>query len=318
MKSQNLKIYFVSLIVLFALSCKVQSPKEKGLINKNSKFAEAQYFGQKAPTTIPQIFAPGIISKPDRYEFGCTISKDGKEFYFGISNDKKMEIHKTVWKDGQWSPQENIFPNDSCSYNDPIFSNNDDKLYFISNRPTSEGGPLKDIDIWYIQRTNKTWSAPINLGHPINNQVDQYYSSFTNDNSLYFASKDSSTDAPSYAFDIYKSQYVDGQYSMPHKLPAEINTNRYEADVFIAPDESYIIFCSIRRHGMGAGDLYISFKDDAGKWTDAISMGDKINTASHELCPYLSRDGKFLFYTSNEDIYWVSSKIIEELRSNNE
>jgi len=29
----------------------------------------------------------------------------------------------------------------------------------------------------------------------------------------------------------------------------------------------------------------------------------------------ISPDGKFLFYTEKGDIYWISTKIIEELRS---
>jgi hypothetical protein len=43
-------------------------------------------------------------------------------------------------------------------------------------------------------------------------------------------------------------------------------------------------------------------------------MGDKINTKNHELCPFVSKDGKYLFYTSNQDIYWVSAEIINEIK----
>ena len=44
-------------------------------------------------------------------------------------------------------------------------------------------------------------------------------------------------------------------------------------------------------------------------------MGEKINTDGHELCPFVTGDGKYLFYTSNEDIYWIDSGIIESLRN---
>jgi len=33
-----------------------------------------------------------------------------------------------------------------------------------------------------------------------------------------------------------------------------------------------------------------------------------------ENCPILSPDGKFLFYTSGGDIYWVSAAIIDEVK----
>ena len=102
-----------------------------------------------------------------------------------------------------------------------------------------------------------------------------------------------------------------GVFLSPEILPKEINTDRYEADVFVAPDESYLIFCAIRRDGLGRGDLYISFKDENGNWTQAKNMGTAINSENHELCPFVSRDGKYFFYTSNQDIYWVSTEIFE-------
>jgi hypothetical protein len=32
-------------------------------------------------------------------------------------------------------------------------------------------------------------------------------------------------------------------------------------------------------------------------------------------CPSVSRDGKYIFYTMNRDIYWVSAKILDELKT---
>ena len=75
-----------------------------------------------------------------------------------------------------------------------------------------------------------------------------------------------------------------------------------------------MIFCSIRKIGKGQGDLYISFKDKDGKWGDAINMGNTINSEKHELCPFVTKDGKYLFYTSNNDIYWVSTQILDNYR----
>ena len=101
-------------------------------------------------------------------------------------------------------------------------------------------------------------------------------------------------------------------------MPEKINTEHYEADVFIAPDESYMIFCAVRPDGFGRGDLYISFNDGGGNWTEAKNMGDLINSNGHELCPFVSPDGQYFFYTSNQDIYWVSTSIIDDYRQANQ
>lgn len=274
------------------------------------------YFGQSQPLNKPELFAPDIISKSDRHEFGCTISKDGTEFYFGVDNDGVMEIHFSNLIDGVWSPQKKLFESDSISYNDPMFSPDQRRLYFISNL-SLDGEKMKDdIDLWYVERESikLEWSKPINLGLPVNSELNEYYASLSENGTLYFALKDKAKDAPPYAFDINRSEYENGQFLTPEILPESINTNRYEADVFIAPDESYMIFCSIRKNGLGKGDLYISFKDKIGNWTDAMNMGEIINTDKHELCPFVTADGKYFFYTSNQDIYWVSTNILERYK----
>lgn len=294
MKIVICKIIGIILLLQLLYSCNISKKEASEGGSKSIAKDTMLHFGQPPPSKTPMLYAPDIISKSDRHEFGCTLSKDGKEFYFGVDNNGKMEIHQTTLENGKWTSQENLFPEDSCSYNDPMFSLDENRLYFISNRPLKPNGNLKDIDIWYIERIANGWSKPINLGAPINNNLNQYYSSFSNQGTLYFASKDKAEDAPRYAFDIYKSEFKNGKYLSPQKLPKEINTNRYEADVFIAPDESYMIFCSIRRNGLGQGDLYVSFKDDNGNWTNAINMGDEINSDKHELCPFVTKDEKYL------------------------
>ncbi|MBE0664240.1 MAG: hypothetical protein IH584_00350, partial [Candidatus Aminicenantes bacterium] len=40
------------------------------------------YLGQKPPGLTPKIFAPGIVSSKDNYEFKIAFTPDGKEIYF--------------------------------------------------------------------------------------------------------------------------------------------------------------------------------------------------------------------------------------------
>lgn len=115
-------------------------------------------------------------------------------------------------------------------------------------------------------------------------------------------------------YDIYHSKFIGGEFQKPVALSEAVNTEHYEADVFVSPDESYLIFCSTREKGFGEGDLYISFKKADGTWTPSVNMGKDINTDRYEYCPFVTQDGKYLFYTSNQDIYWVSTGIIDEVK----
>jgi len=311
-------IYALTTIIVFSQcsrkSTDLQLDDTVKSLQESSTLSPLAYLGQRKPSTSPELFAPDIISKPDRYEFGCTFSADGEELFFGVDNDGVMEIHHTKFENGLWTNQKKLFQNDKFSHNDPMYSPDEKKLFFISDRSMEPSGEAKDVDIWYIDLLNDTWSDPINAGPVINSALDEYFVSFADNGTMYYSSKDKSKDAPRYAFDIYSSEYKDETFLTPKKLPETINTDRYEADVFVAPDESYLIFCAIWKDGLGRGDLYISFKDSAGKWTQAQNMGTAINSENHELCPFVSRDGKYFFYTSNQDIYWVSTEIFEDFR----
>ncbi|HEY0741032.1 MAG TPA: hypothetical protein VGD40_06190 [Chryseosolibacter sp.] len=93
-----------------------------------------------------------------------------------------------------------------------------------------------------------------------------------------------------------------------------MNTSSYEADVFVAPDESYIVFAANRPDGLGSGELYVSFRNDDGTWTQSKSLGNSINTETDDFCPYVTADGKYLFYASRGDIYWVSADVFKTLK----
>ena len=259
------------------------------------------YLGRRDPGSVPELLSPHFISTKE-HEFGSVFSNDGKEFYFGVEMEEGAEIKYSELKSGVWSPPNRLSDSITFTHNDPFLSPNEQRLYFIGKKD-------EDYDIWYSERMKKGWSAPINAGAGINSAANEYYVSFTEDGSMYFSSNRQSDN-----FDIYRSQLVDGRFQQPEKISEWVNTKNYEADVFIAPDESYMIFCSIRNEGAGRGDLYVSFKDDSGNWEEPKPFDESINTEAHELCPFVTRDGKYFLFTRGGDIYWVSAEIIENYR----
>ena len=123
------------------------------------------------------------------------------------------------------------------------------------------------------------------------------------------------------SFGIYRSELINGIYSKPELLPANINAanGTFNWTPFIVQDESYLLFSS-NRHA-NQQDLFICFKQSDGSWTEAHGLGEAINTQKGERFPYLSPDGKYLFFTrwvspGNEDIMWVSAEIINDFKKN--
>ena len=113
--------------------------------------------------------------------------------------------------------------------------------------------------------------------------------------------------------------FVNGEYAMPENLGAAINTRDDEGDVLIAPGEEWLVVSAQGRDdSLGRVDLYVSFRDADGTWSEARNMGAPINSSAIDFCPMLSPDGKYFFFSSarngTPDIFWVDVKVIEAAR----
>jgi Tol biopolymer transport system component len=58
----------------------------------------------------------------------------------------------------------------------------------------------------------------------------------------------------------------------------------------------------------------VAFRNEDGSWGDAHNLGAEVNGPGIEFCASLSPDGKYIFFTKNRDIFWVSSRIIESFK----
>jgi Tol biopolymer transport system component len=279
---------------------------------------QGPYLGQKAPVDKAKIFLDGIISKYKEPEMCAAFTLDGKEFYFNAYYEDTWAIFVTKEVNGKWTKPEPLkFISD---YTDRDFTMSPDgtKIYFGSNRPREEGGEkLKSLDIFFIERTQSgDWSEPKNIGAPINTDFGENYPSVARNGNLYFFS---CRDDGLGGCDIYVSRFVDGRYNMPENLGSSINSEKNDWDAYIAPDESYIIFSSQDRDdSTGGQDLYISYRKKDGSWTQSKNMGLSVNSEFCEICPSVSLDGKYLFFTSRRrgqaDILWITTDIITKLK----
>jgi hypothetical protein len=117
--------------------------------------------------------------------------------------------------------------------------------------------------------------------------------------------------------DIYRAPLKDGRYSDFENLGDGVNSESDEWGEyggFVDPDERFLIFSSPRPGGYGEYDLYVSFRKPDGTWTEAVNLGGRVNTPASQMWPAVSPDGNYLFYCQDGVVYWVSAKIIEDLR----
>ena len=182
------------------------------------------------------------------------------------------------------------------------------------------------------------WSEPYPLDSNINTELFEGCVSVAESGNIYYCSDRYGKDGD---WGILVSKLENGEYLNPERLPAPANSDFFEGHPYIAPNESYILFSSNREGGYGDVDIYVSFNDN-NIWSEPKNLGDKVNTPSHEVAPYVSPDGKYLFFCSfklnpldygnnkftyvelknilnepgngNGDIYWVEADFIYGLK----
>lgn len=279
------------------------------------------YLGQKPPGDIPVLFAPGIVSTGKEHS-AAMFTPDSNEVWFGRMFPAKIYYMKRV--DDRWSEPRVAPFCDSFNYLYPILTGDGAQVFFSTDRPVDQNGeryPRGDVDIWMVRRKSGGWSEPVRLDDNVNLGRRNSCGSVAANGNLYFTARknDASTD-------IYRSQLLGSGYA-PGEPLTDIDSPAPDHCPFVAPDESYLIFSSFRG-GLGKSDLFISFRDQDGTWSEPINMGPKINSPYKDEYPYVTPDGKYLFFNSNRpsilndkpipdgpgNIYWIDSKIIENFR----
>ncbi len=293
------------------------------------------YLGQQPPGAEAELFAPGLVCT-GLYERDAAFTADGTEFYYTAILGTRATIVRVRQVDGVWGEPEVAPFSGAYSDYEPFISPDGSTFLFISHRPLEPGGEIQDnSDVWVMDRVGDEWSEPRNLGEPISSAAKEYFPAVTADGTLYFTRRAEDGEK------LMRSELVDGVYQEPEPLPREVNGQRAQFNGFVAPDESYLIFGTLTPES-GGTDYFISFRREDGSWTPAMNMGDTVNSPAGEWAPYVTRDGRYMFFHSTRgsipthsdpplgyadlarmageprngqgDIYWVDASFIEELR----
>ncbi len=308
-----MRIFITTLLMILVFSM-ISYSSNRTNEYKNWPILKGQYLGQKTPGIIPEIFAPGIISTEERE--GCSgWGKKMEYFIFQRSVKRKSKLYIVFKSNDVWLKPEPIKDINKYRVGDFTITSDGKRMVFASKIIIKEIGQRGEgANIWSVNFNKNVWSTPMSFDSKINTIHHDSYPSLSSNQNMYFFSRKPGGFGAS---DIYMSEFIDGKYQKSINLGEDINTKYDEWDAYIAPDETYIIYCSTMPGGLGQDDLYISFRQKSGVWSKPIHMGSIINTSGSENRPYVSPDGKYLFYAAvkegNRDIYWVSTKIIKSL-----
>ncbi|SNC64375.1 WD40-like Beta Propeller Repeat [Hymenobacter gelipurpurascens] len=203
----------------------------------------------------------------------------------------------------------NLGPTINTPYSEhsPVISNDDKLLLFTSRGENVTGAGStgsKDKgnvasdgeyyeDIFEAKRINdEEWEKPRSLSGALNGKGhDASIQVFDNDTKMLMYRQDENGD-------IFYSERSGGDWTEPKKLNGNINSKAFESDAFITPDGKTIYFSTGKYSEDGTLDIYYATRQPGGDWGPAKSIGSAINTLYDDDSPFLSRDGKSLYFAS--------------------
>lgn len=198
----------------------------------------------------------------------------------------------------------NLGPEINSPYPDyvPLISADGSQLYFTSRRAggvTEQQDPNGDFfeDVYSSIKKEKTWSAAENIGAPVNTDShDATVALSPSGNRMLIYRTNELLDGG----DIFITELDSTGWSSPKKFTDRINSRFFEPSATIASDERTIYFSSNRPGGFGGKDIYRVVELPDGTWSYPMNLGPTINTPGHEDGPFISTDGKTLYFSSTD------------------
>ncbi|QNF34914.1 PD40 domain-containing protein [Adhaeribacter swui] len=194
----------------------------------------------------------------------------------------------------------NLGPTINSPFSDhsPVISRDNKTLIYTTRNRTAvhekvnTDGEYTEEIVEAVRLDADTWSEPRSLNLHLNSKGhDASIQLFDNDTRLLMYRQSQNGD-------FYVARRKESNWSLPEKLNGHINTPNYESDAFITHDNNTLYFATTHFSKKGDKDLFMSRKDANGVWGKPVSLGNTINTAFDEDSPFLTPDGKTLYFTS--------------------
>ena len=181
----------------------------------------------------------------------------------------------------------------------PVVNADESVLFFTSRRPENVGGEkdpaiddyFEDIYIAY-KDSNNQWLQAENPGKPLNTSSHDAVAGISADGQQLYIYRGES------GGDIYMSKLDGEKWTKPEKLNKNVNSSAHEASAAFSYDYLSIYFVSDREGGYGKHDIYLSKRDEKGRWDEAQNIGAKVNTPYQEAAVFAHPDGKTFYFSS--------------------
>jgi len=208
--------------------------------NRNGQWTPARNIGAPLNTTT--------------HDACIALSADGQTLFL-FNSENGGDIFQSRLRGTRWLPPKNMGSPINSKYWEPsvCLSADERTLFFVSDRPGGLGGR----DIYMCRRLpNGKWSAPINLGPPINTPYDEDGPFFHPDGKTLFYSSNGPNSMG--GFDIFRTELrPDSTWAPPINLGYPINTPGDDIYFVLSASGLHGYYASERDDSYGEKDIYL-------------------------------------------------------------
>ena len=193
---------------------------------------------------------------------------------------------------------ENI--NSKFAETNPVVDEANTTIFFASRRPGSSStmnpklrhtSYLNNSDIYFSTKDSAgKWKEP--QAFAFNTPYDEAPVFLTKDGLNLYIRRTIKNNC-----DLYVSRFIGGQWQKPEPLNG-INTEYNETGMALTEDAKTIYFAS-DRNSSGRSDIYKAVINSKGTWSKPLRLRSNINSSYNEVSPFVSADGKNLFFATN-------------------
>ncbi|MCK5136175.1 MAG: PD40 domain-containing protein [Bacteroidales bacterium] len=168
-----------------------------------------------------------------------------------------------------------------------VISNDMNTMAFMGKNPFYNSVQVS------MKEDDGTWGKPKNITPSIVSDGNMDVVALSSDGKTMLLAVSDEFDS-----NIYTSVFANNRWNPAKSLGKTINSRYYESHATFSPDGKTIYFTSNRTESLGGMDIFRSDMLEDGTWTEPVNLGPTINTKLSEESPFLSPDGKRLYFSS--------------------
>ena len=149
----------------------------------------------------------------------------------------------------------------------------------------------RDEDFYECELKDGSWSKAIPLSGKVNTNLNEGAQNISQDGEWIIFTGCNYPEGVG-SCDLYISYKTKIGWSEAQNLGPLINTDYWESSPSLSPDKRDLYFSSDRPDGYGGRDIWVSHKNDNGKWGKPINVGPYVNTTADESCAFMYADNQ--------------------------